>query len=646
MARPPKRKLSKKEQKAATKEAVFNEANILNEENIAFAAEKAETKKRKVLLPAVISVKDFADRANLPVTKIIGELMKNGILANINETVDFETAAIIGDDLGIEIVPAKDEEETKEIKIVTSGDKKNLVPRPPVVTIMGHVDHGKTTLLDNIRKAHVVDSESGGNTQHNTAYQVTIPNPKDKKIKNRVITFIDTPGHAAFSAMREHGAVITDIVVLIVSAGDGVMPQTKEVIEQAKVNNVPVIVAINKVDLPDADIMKTKQQLSEFELVPEEWGGKTVIVEVSAKTGKGVDQLLEMISLQADMMDLKANPNEKAVGVVIESHMQKGAGAMALVLIENGTLHKCDPIAIGGSYGKVRILQDYNNKPIEEALPSFPVQIAGLKSVPNFGDKLLAFSSEKEARDTAQKQISLSATVNIATAKKIEHTGSETERKAIEYNIILKCDVNGSLDAVKKMISEIDSKEIQIKIISEGVGAIAESDVTLAKATRSVVLGFRVKSLGAAKKIAESENISIKTFDIIYQLIDFLKENLSSLLPPEIIEEELGKGEILAIFRDDRKGFVVGGRVTSGKISMGDSVKIFQNNPTSFAKDELRGASEKYRADILSLRKEKSEAKEVESGTECGFGLPAGANVAVGDTFIAFKTISKKRTIK
>ena len=630
MARPPKRKLSKKEQKAATKEAVFNEANIGNENT----EEKVEAKKRKVLLPAVISVKDFAEIANLPVTKIIGELMKNGILANINETVDFETASIIGDDLGIEILSAGVEEKTEELKEVTVGDQKNLVPRPPVVTIMGHVDHGKTTLLDNIRKAHVVDSESGGITQHISAYQVTLPNLKDKKIEHRTITFIDTPGHAAFSAMREHGAVITDIVVLIVSAGDGVMPQTKEVIEQAKTNNVPVIVAINKVDLPDADVMKTKQQLSEYELVPEEWGGKTVMVEISAKTGKGVEQLLEMISLQADMMDLKANPNEKAVGVVIESHMQKGAGAMALVLIENGTLYKCDPIAIGGSWGKVRILQDYTNKPIEKALPSFPVRIAGLKSVPNFGDKLLAFSSEKEAKDTAQKQISLSATVNIATAKKIEHAGVETDRKQIEFNIIIRCDVNGSLDAVKKMISEINSEEIQIKIISEGVGAITESDITLARATRSLVVGFRVKVLGAAKKLAESENISIKTFDIIYQLIDFLKENMSSLLPPEVIEEELGRGEVLAIFRDDRKGFVLGGRINSGKISMGDSVKIFQND------------NEKYRADILSLRKEKSEAKEVESGTECGFGLPAGANVAVGDTFVAFKTVSNKRTIK
>jgi len=629
MARPPKRKLSKKEQKAATKEAVFNDSRVISESQ----EDKVSALKRKVLLPSVVSVKDFADLANLPVTKIIGELMKNGILANINETIDFETAAIIGDDLGIEIILAEEEEKSFEVKEITMGDNKNLLTRPPVVTIMGHVDHGKTTLLDNIRKAHVVDSESGGITQHISAYQVTLNNIKDKKIKNRTITFIDTPGHAAFSAMREHGAVITDFVVLIVAAIDGVMPQTKEVVDQAKLNNVPIIVAINKIDLPDADVMKTKQQLSELGLVPEEWGGKTVMVEISAKTGVGIDSLLEMILLQADMMDLKADPKEKAIGVVIESHMQKGAGAMALVLIENGTLSMGDPIAIGGSYGKVRILQDYANKPIDKALPSFPVQVAGLKSVPNFGDKLIAFSSEKEARETAQKSQSHSAKINIATAKKVENEGNQSDRPAIEFNIVLKCDVKGSLDAVKKMISEIKSHEIQINLIAEGVGSVAESDITLAKATNSTVLGFQVKVLGAAKKIAESEKITIKTFNIIYQLIDYLRESMSVLLPPEIIEEELGSGEVLAIFRDDRKGFVAGGRVNVGKVTVGDSIKFFQNE------------NEKYRASIVSLRKEKSEAKEIVSGTECGLGLPANANVAVGDTFIAFKTVLKQRAV-
>lgn len=629
MPRLPRRKLSKKEQKAATKEALFSSTQEKTEE-----ISRPEIKKKKVGLPPVVSVKEFADRAGLPVTKIIGELMKSGVLATINETIDFETAAIIGDDIGLEIV-AEEEKETsaKETKEMISVDKKDLTPRPAVVTIMGHVDHGKTTLLDYIRKAHVAESESGGITQHISAYQVTLDETKDKSIKNRTITFIDTPGHAAFSAMREHGTAITDLVVLIVAANDGVKPQTIEVVERAQANNVPIVVALNKVDLPDSDTMKAKQQLSEYGLVPEDWGGKTVMVEVSAKTGKGVDDLLEMILLQSDLLDLRANPKEKAIGVVIESHMHKGAGAMALVLIENGTLYKSDPIAIGSSYGKVRILEDFSGKPVSEAGPSFPVRIAGLKSVPNFGDKLIAFNTEKEARDTALRSEHLGATMKIATARKIAGSSEEESKQSIEYNIVLKSDVAGSLEAIKKMLSEIESSEIQIKIVSEGIGSISESDITLAKAINATVLGFRVKVLGAAKKIAETEKITIRTFDIIYQLIDFIKAEASELLPPEIIEEELGKGEVLAIFRDDRKGFVAGGRVNSGKITINDEIKFYQNN------------NEKYRAKVTTLRKEKSEAKEVESGTECGFGLPAGANVAVGDTFVAFKTIQRKRTI-
>ncbi len=621
-----KRKLSKKEQKATAKSATFVEKKTEKEN-------QTEHKIKEVAIPSVISVKDFADRANLPVTKIIAELMRNGILATINETIDFETAAIVGDDLGLAIVPLVEEKERNNIKDQEKKIEKNLKQRPPVVTIMGHVDHGKTTLLDYIRKAHVAASESGGITQHISAYQVTLGEFRDKNLKNTTITFIDTPGHAAFSAMREHGASITDIVVLIVAADDGVMPQTKEVIDDAKANNVPVIVAINKTDLPDADVMKTKQQLSEHGLVPEEWGGKTVMVEVSAKTGKNVDSLLEMILLQAEMMDLKANPDEKAVGVVIESHIEKGAGAMALVLIENGTLNKGDPIAIGSSFGKVRILQNYNGAPIESAGPSFPVKIAGLKSVPNFGDKLLAFDNEKEARENAMKSQQLNVKLNIATAKKF---GSEekTDRVFMDFNLILKCDVRGSLEAIKKMISEIKSAETSIKIISEGIGPISESDVTLAKATGAIVIGFRVKVLGAAKKIAETEDINIKTFDVIYKLIDYLKETISDTLPPELIEEELANGQVLAIFRDDKKGFVAGGRNNSGVISVNDNVKFFQNG------------NEKYRAKILSLRREKSEVKEVESGTEFGMSLPAGANIAVGDSFVAFKITEKKRIVE
>lgn len=591
-----------------------------------------EISKKQVNIPEIITVKAFAEKANLPVTAVISELMKNGVFATINESIDFETASIIGEYLGLEVLPLVEEKASqKAVAIKTST--KDFVPRPPVVTIMGHVDHGKTTLLDKIRRAHVAAGESGGITQHISAYQVSLPDAKHKELKNKTITFIDTPGHAAFSAMREHGTIITDIIVLIVAAGDGVMPQTAEVIEQAKNNNVPVIVAINKVDLPDADIMKVKQQLSDHELIPEDWGGKTVMVEISAKTGKGVDDLLEMILLQADMMELKANPNDNAVGVVIESHMQKGAGPMAFVLIDNGTLHKGDPISIGSASGRVRILEDFTGVPITEAGPSMPVRIAGLKTLPDFGDHLLAFNTEKEARENSSMMHSSKTLVNIATAKKMKSSDDSTEEKQIEFNIILKADVQGSLEALKSSIMEIDSQEIKVKIISEGVGAISESEITLAKATGAQVAGFRVQALGAARKIAEKEGVKIRVFDVIYELLDYAKAEMSDLLPPEIIEEELGHGNVLAIFRDDKKGFVAGGNVESGKVSNGDEIKFFQNK------------NEKYRTKILSLRREKNEVKECESGSECGFSLAPGAKIAVGDAYIAFKTILKKRTI-
>lgn len=590
---------------------------------------------KKIEIPKVISVKDLAEISGLPVTQIITELMKNGVLATINETIDYETAAIIGDDLGLEISLLEQKTSGRIEKAAEEEKSKDFIPRPPVVTIMGHVDHGKTTLLDTIRSAHVADKESGGITQHISAYQVTLENLKNKSIKHRTITFIDTPGHAAFSAMRGHGASITDIVVLIVAANDGVKPQTEEVIKQAKENNVPVIVAINKVDLPDADVMRVKQQLAEHDLLTEEWGGKTICVEISAKTGQNVEGLLEMILLQADIMNLTANPKSGAIGIVIESHIQKGAGAMALALIENGTLRKGDAVSIGSSFGRIRIMQDSSARQIEEAGPSFPVNIAGLRSLPNFGDRLVAFKDEKEAKDSAEKNRLLAGRVSIASAKKIvKNEEDKARQEIIDYNLIIKSDVDGSLGAIKKLIDEIVCEEANINIISEGVGAISESDVTLAKATNARIYGFRVKVLGAAKKIAEKEKVELKTYDVIYELIDKLKEDISAVLPPLVIEEEIGKGKILAIFRDDKKGFVTGGKVESGKITTGNEIKFLQDK------------NEKYRAKVSSLRREKTEVKECQAGYECGFGLPAGANVAVGDEFITFKTVFETRKIK
>ena len=592
-----------------------------------------ETSKKIIKIPEYITVKDFSDRANLPVTAVISELIKNGVMASINETIDFETAQIVGEFLGLAVEMEEKAEHQAVATTEITGAKKDLKPRPPVVTIMGHVDHGKTTLLDQIRKTTVAAGESGGITQHISAYQVTLDHAKHKELKNKTVTFIDTPGHAAFSAMREHGTAITDIVVLIVAADDGVMPQTIEVIEQAKSNNVPVIVAINKTDLPDADIQKIKQQLSDHELVPEEWGGKTMMAEVSAKTGKGVTDLLEMILLQAEMMELKANPTEKAVGVVIETHMQKGIGPSAVVLIQNGTLHQSDPVAIGSTFGKIRVLHDFLGHSITEAGPATPVMIAGLKCLPDFGERMLAFSSEKEARENSDQIHKIGPELKMATAKKINES-DEDKTEVIELRIVLKCDVAGSLEAVRSSLEEIVTPEYRIKIISEGVGPVSEGDVTLAKATKGVVYAFRVQVPGASKRIADKEGIAVKNFQVIYELIDSAKAELADLLPLLIIEDELGRGKVLQIFVDDKKSFVAGGAVDSGRLALGDEIKFIQNE------------TEKYRDRVVSLRKEKGEAKEVNSGTECGFGLSAGAKISVGDIFIAFLTRREKREIK
>ena len=615
-----KRKLSKKEQKALDKQPVFVEPQIKKVE----AAPKA---KRKVEMPEVMTVKEFSDLAGLSVTEVISELIKNGVMANINENIDFETAAIIGDDLGLEISKKveKTESDNGESKYF---DSKNLVSRPPVVTIMGHVDHGKTSLLDKIREAHVADSESGGITQHISAYQIDITDPEDKN-KTRKITFIDTPGHSAFSALRSHGASIADIVILIVAANDGVMPQTIEVIESAKLHNVPMIVAINKTDLPDSDVMKVKQQLSEYQLVPEDWGGKTVMVEVSAKTGRGISDLIEMIVLQADMMDLVADPDTLATGIVIESHMHKGAGALAMVLIENGTLKVGDPIAIGPVFGKVRILEDYLNRPLKTAGPSTPVRIAGLKSIPNFAERLVSFDSEKEAKDSAKKFNERSIIRRFNAVKSISKDGEE--QKVI--NLVLKTDVAGSLEAIKKMIAEIKCEEVKVRIVSEGIGAISESDASMAKATGAIVAGFRVATLLPAKKIIEKEKIAAYSYEVIYELIDDIKHLIEDLLPPIVTETEAAKGEIIAEFRHDKSGTVIGVKTIEGDFNSKDLVKIISDK------------NEVWRGNLLSIRREKETVSTVGPGLEAGFGLPAEAVYNIGDKIISFTETSEKQTI-
>ncbi len=606
-----KRKLSKKETKAAAKLPAFVERDTTD---IADTTPKA---KKKTYLPEVVSVKDFADISGLPVTEIIGQLIKNGVLANINENIDFETAQIVGDDFGLEVLPkdAQTEEFSEKAQV---SDSKTLETRPPVVSIMGHVDHGKTSLLDKIRETHVAAGESGGITQHISAYEIDIPDSEDKS-KKRSITFIDTPGHSAFSAMRSHGASIADIVILIVAADDGVMPQTKEVIEQSKLQNVPIIVAINKTDLPNADVMKIRQQLSEYELIGEDWGGKTTIIEISAKTGIGVDQLLEMILLQADLMDLKADPRVPATGIVIESHIHKGAGALAVILIENGSLKIGDSVAIGPVYGKVRILENWMGQSISVAGPSTPVRVAGLKSLPNFAERLVAFESEKEAK-TAAKNFSER---NI-TRRYIAKSVSKGDSDIVELNLIVKSDVAGSLEAIKKTLSEISNPGLKIKIISEGVGPVSESDAAMAAATGALILAFRIAISLPAKKIIDKEKIQAIEYQVIYELVDDVKRILEKMLPPIIKENEIGKGKILVEFRNNKKGVVIGFRVDEGEFRVGEMVKVISNS------------EEIWRGKINSLRREKDQVSSISSGTEAGIGLDAGAKYSVGDKIVAF----------
>lgn len=615
-----KRKLSKKEVKAAAKQPAFVAQNVVDQ------ADSQPTKKKKVLIPEVVSVKEFAEISGLPVTEIIGQLIKNGVLANINENIDFETAEIVGDDLDLEILPKDAQIEEFSVKSEVTKSK-SLQTRPAVVSIMGHVDHGKTSLLDKIRETHVAAGESGGITQHISAYHIEIPDP-EKKSQTRSITFIDTPGHSAFSAMRSHGATIADIVVLIVAADDGVMPQTIEVIKSAKTQNVPIIVAINKIDLPDSDVMKIRQQLSEYELIGEDWGGKTIIIEISAKTGKGVDQLLEMILLQADLMDLKADPNVPATGIVIESHIHKGAGALAIILIENGTLKLGDAMAIGPVYGKVRILEDWKGLAIKSAGPSMPVRVAGLRSLPNFAERLVTFESEKEAKNAAKKFLERNT-----TRRYIAKSVSKSDSDIVELNLIIKSDVAGSLEAIKKSLTEIKNPGLKIKIVSDGVGAVSESDAAMAGATHAIILAFRVGISLPAKKIIDKEKINAVEYQVIYELIDDVKKILEEMLPPIVNEIETGSGEILAEFRNDKKGVVIGFRADDGEFRSGEMLKI------------TSGGAEIWRGKIESLRREKDQVSSISAGTQAGAGIAAGAKYAIGDKVVAFRVEETKQTL-
>lgn len=607
MARKRVRKLSKKEAKADQKRVSFNTSRV-EEKKV-----ERDVVKKEIELPAVLTVREFGEALKIPVTEVISSLVKNGVMANINESIDFDTMSIIGDELGYEV---KEKKEEKEEVVEKKSVKKNLKSRPPVVTVMGHVDHGKTKLLDAIRSTDVVATESGGITQHIGAYQVTI---KTKENKERTITFLDTPGHEAFSAMRAHGANITDVVVLVVAANDGVKPQTIEAINHAKAAGVPVVVAINKIDLPDADPEKVKLQLADHDLLSEEWGGNVPMVPVSAKDNQNIDQLLEMVLLVADLKELKADPTLPATGVVIESHMQAGRGPIATVLIQEGTLKTSDSFVVGETYGKVRIMENYLAKKIPSAGPATPVIIAGLQDLPNFGDQFLAVEDEKQAKELTK--------VKTIKRKVLSITDISEEIKAgkiKELKLVLKADVAGSLEALKTSLENLSTDEVKIHIIHEGVGDVSESDINMAIASHALVIGFRVKVDGDVMNLAKRENIKISIYDIIYQLLDDLSAALSGLLEPEIVETEIGRLSVLAVFKITKTDKIIGGKVISGKLQNNAEVKIMRD------KEEI-GAGK-----IKGLQQEKKDVSEVLENFECGLDVETPTKITAGDVLEAY----------
>ncbi len=604
------------------------------EEAKAAASEAQQEEELKIaIIPEVITVRELADLLGLPVNQIMADLLKKGILATVNQTIDPEVALQIAEEHGFLAEIQKEGEEVSIIEELPEEEKKKLigeeeeegelVERPPVVTVMGHVDHGKTTLLDTIRKTDVAAREKGGITQHIGAYKIKLPNGKE-------ITFLDTPGHEAFTTLRARGSKVADIAVLVVAADDGVKPQTIEAINHAKNAGVPIIVAINKIDKPGADPERVKRELSQYGLIPEEWGGDTIMVPVSAKTGQNIEELLENILLVAEILELKANPNKPAVGTVIESKLDPKRGPVATVLIENGTLHVGDYFVAGYTWGKVRAMLDERGNQLKEAGPGTPVEVLGFNEVPNAGDKFLVKKSEREARQLAElrKQKREEELLAKRTRMHLENLAG-----AKEVNIILKADVQGSLEALIKAIEELSEKfeDVKINIIHSGIGAITESDVMLAAASNAIIIGFNVRPDAAARKAAEEENVDIKIYGIIYDVLDDLEKALKGMLEPVEREVLLGTCEVKQIFRVKGVGTVAGCIVTDGVIRRNAKARLVRDGVVI------------YDGEINSLKRFKEDVKEVAKGYECGLTLKDFNDIKPGDIIEAYEIVAEKQ---
>ncbi|MBE3575943.1 MAG: translation initiation factor IF-2 [Firmicutes bacterium] len=583
------------------------------------ASREALMRRGPITLPQQLTVKDLASALGIDAPTLIKKLMELDVMATINQTIDGATAQVVAADLGFETQLAEAHDPETVYMQDVEDPPESLKPRPPVVTIMGHVDHGKTTLLDAIRESRVAASEAGGITQHIGAYQVDL--------KGRTITFLDTPGHEAFTAMRARGAQVTDIAVLVVAADDGVMPQTVEAINHAKAANVPIIVAINKMDRPDANPDRVKQELADHGLIPEDWGGDTICVPVSALRKEGLDELLEMILLVADMRELKANPDRPARGVVIEAKLDKGRGPVATVLVQKGTLHLGDAVVIGTVAGRVRAMLDYRGQPVEEAFPSMPVELVGLADVPQAGDTMAVTDDEKIARmvANARHQKQREEIIKKTARVRLEDVLSKIKEGEVKsLNVVLKADVQGSLEALGPSLERLSNDEVRVRVIHSGVGAVTESDVMLAAASNAIIIGFNVRPDAAAKRVAERENVDIRSYRIIYEAIDDVKAAISGMLAPELKESTIGKAEVRALFRIPKVGVIAGCYVNSGKITRNASVRVLRDNVVV------------HEGKVASLRHLKDDVREVSEGFECGIGLQNFQDLKEGDVLEAF----------
>jgi translation initiation factor IF-2 len=576
---------------------------------------------KKIELPATISVRDLAQIIEVSPIQIIKKLMNNGVMASINQTVDFDTAAIIAAEMGfeasLESQAAPEEKETGEVPLwrqrIADEDEIALTPRPPVVTILGHVDHGKTSLLDAIRDADVAAGEAGGITQHIGAYQV--------ELKGRQITFLDTPGHAAFTAMRARGAQGADVVILVVAADDGVMPQTKEAMAHALAARVPIIVALNKIDKANANPDNVKKQLAENGLTPDEWGGNTMVIPVSAKQKQGIEDLLEAVLLVADSSDIRANSRGTVIGTVIEAELDKSKGPVATLLVQNGTLETGDIVVAGTTYGRLRAMFDFRGRKVQKAGPSIPVSVMGLSDLPSAGDVFQVVRSEKEARQAIFER--QEAAKQEATAQKkvtLEELFARFKAgEARELNLILKADVQGSLEPIVGELGNLSKGEIKVNVLYAETGNISENDVMLAAASNAIIVGFSVQAEVAARRLAEKEGVSIRLYDIIYRLTEDVEKALKGMLAPEFSEKQLGKAVVLQVFTLSKGNKIAGCRVTEGEIRRNGKIHL------------MRGQVVIYEGEVGSLKHEKEDAREIRQGFECGIGLKNFSDIEVGD---------------